>query len=110
MNLISSRRIAQALSAMLFVLSAFSQQAAPTPSIPTTGFDGLDRYRASRIAMFTDDYGQLARYRDDNAALKPLSPDATSPLSQARAVLAFAYPRATFHILPNQPRFVAILL
>jgi lysophospholipase L1-like esterase len=39
------------------------------PAIPTTGFAGLDQYRASPIAMFTDDYGQLARYRDANAAL-----------------------------------------
>jgi lysophospholipase L1-like esterase len=31
---------------------------------------GLDNYRASRIAVFTDDYGQLARYRDANTALK----------------------------------------
>ena len=51
-------------------LAAFAQQSAP-PSIPLTGFAGLDQYRASRIAMFTDDYGQLARYRDANAALKP---------------------------------------
>lgn len=48
---------------------AFAQQSAQTPAIPTTGFAGLDQYRASRIAMFTDDYGQLARYRDANAAL-----------------------------------------
>lgn len=41
----------------------------PTPGIPSTGFAGLDQYRASRIAMFTDDYGQLSRYRDANAAL-----------------------------------------
>ena len=50
---------------------------APLPSsraIPTTGFAGLDQYRASRIAVFTDDYGQLARYRDANAALKPPAP------------------------------------
>ncbi len=39
------------------------------PAIPTTGFAGLDQYRASRIAVFTDDYGQLARYREANAAL-----------------------------------------
>jgi len=44
-------------------------QLVPTPGIPSTGFTGLDQYRASRIAMFTDDYGQLARYRDANAAL-----------------------------------------
>jgi len=52
--------------------SALGQQSAPT--IPTTGFAGLDQYRASRIAVFTDDYGQLARYRDANAALKPPAP------------------------------------
>lgn len=56
-----------------FSLSAFAQQPAP-PSIPSTGFPGLDQYRASRIAVFTDDYGQLARYRDANAALKPPAP------------------------------------
>ncbi len=43
----------------------------PTVTIPTTGFAGLDQYRASRIAIYTNDYGQLARYRDANAALKP---------------------------------------
>ena len=43
----------------------------PAPAIPTTGFAGLDQYRASRIAVFTDDYGQLARYRDADATLVP---------------------------------------
>lgn len=52
---------------VLLSVAAFAQQA--PPSIPTTGFPGLDQYRASRIAMFTDDYGQLARYRDANASL-----------------------------------------
>ena len=54
--------------------SAFSQQAAQPPSIPSTGFAGLDQYRASRIAVFTDDFGQLARYREADAALKPPAP------------------------------------
>jgi lysophospholipase L1-like esterase len=58
----------------LLVISAFSQQAAQPPSIPSTGFAGLDQYRASRIAIFTDDFGQLARYRDANATLKPPAP------------------------------------
>lgn len=53
----------------VFSLCAFSQQA--TPSIPSTGFAGLDQYRASRIAVFTDDYGQLVRYREANAKLGP---------------------------------------
>lgn len=51
----------------LFCLSALAQQ----PSIPPTGFQGLDQYRASRISIFTDDFGQLARYRAANANLKP---------------------------------------
>ena len=52
---------------LLFSVTLLAQQS--PPSIPTTGFTGLDQYRASRIAVFTDDYGQLARYRDGNAKL-----------------------------------------
>src|SRR3954470_16946652 len=62
-------RTAQATLIVLVALSGFAQQSSPAPSIPTTGFAGLDQYRASRIAMFTDDYGQLARYREANAKL-----------------------------------------
>jgi lysophospholipase L1-like esterase len=47
------------------------QQLVPTPGIPPTGFPGLDQYRASRIAMYTDDFGQLARYRHEDAMLAP---------------------------------------
>jgi len=71
--MISSRHF-QALTFVLFALLAVSvlaQQPAEPPSIPSTGFAGLDQYRARRIAVFTDDFGQLARYRDANAALKP---------------------------------------
>jgi lysophospholipase L1-like esterase len=59
-------------AAGLLILSvcALPQQSAEAPTaIPSTGFAGLDQYRASRIAVFTDDFGQLARYRDANAAL-----------------------------------------
>ncbi len=45
------------------------------PSIPNTGFAGLDQYRARRIAVFTDDFGQLLRYRQANAELKPPAAD-----------------------------------
>jgi lysophospholipase L1-like esterase len=67
--------VTQLLVFLLVTVSALGQgtQAAP-PSIPSTGFAGLDQYRASRIAVFTDDYGQLKRYRDANAALKPPAP------------------------------------
>jgi len=52
--------------------SAFAQQ----PAILSTGHPGLDQYRASRIAVFTDDYGQLMRYRGLNGSLRamPLPP------------------------------------
>jgi acyl-CoA thioesterase-1 len=75
-----SPRIFHSLTFILvvFSLAAFAQQSAP-PSIPATGFPGLDQYRASRIAVFTDDYGQLARYRQANAELK-------SPKGQDRVV------------------------
>jgi lysophospholipase L1-like esterase len=60
------------LTALVFILLLTAMASAQQqPAIPTTGHPGLDQYRASRIAVFTDDYGQLARYRDANAALKP---------------------------------------
>jgi acyl-CoA thioesterase I len=75
MHMRSSRNIAQLLSVLVLCFAAFAQQPAPqpapTPSIPTTGFPGLDGYRAKRIAIFTDDFGQLARYREANATLPP---------------------------------------
>ena len=54
-----------------FLLSvvSFAQQAAPP--IPSSGFPGLDQYRASRIAIYTDDFGELKRYREADAALGP---------------------------------------
>jgi acyl-CoA thioesterase I len=61
------RTIFQPLFAILLSLPALAQQ--PAPPIPSTGFPGLDEYRASRISIYTDDFGQLARYRDANAAL-----------------------------------------
>jgi len=59
-------------SAFVFLvlsLASYAQQPAQAPSIPSTGFAGLDQYRASRVAVFTDDYGQLARYRVADAGL-----------------------------------------
>lgn len=70
--MISILRIAAFLSVLTAVVFGFAQQ--PALNIPSTGFAGLDQYRASRIAVFTDDFGQLTRYRDANAALRPLAP------------------------------------
>jgi len=53
--------------AVVLCVSAFAQQA----TVPPTGFPGLDRYRAGNVAMYADDFGQLSRYRDANAALVP---------------------------------------
>jgi lysophospholipase L1-like esterase len=63
------RAIVRPLFAILLSLPALAQQ--PAPPIPSTGSGGLDQYRASRIAIYTDDFGQLARYRQANAALAP---------------------------------------
>jgi lysophospholipase L1-like esterase len=62
----------------LFFLSAtflFAQQT--TVTLPSTGSAGLDGYRASRVATYLNDYGELARYREANATLKPPSPGET---------------------------------
>jgi lysophospholipase L1-like esterase len=61
------RNSANFIHILLLTACTYAQQT--PPSIPSTGFAGLDQYRASRIAVFTDDYGQLARYRDANAKL-----------------------------------------
>jgi lysophospholipase L1-like esterase len=62
------------VAVLFFCAYVFGQQAAQQVTPPSTGHPGLDQYRASRIAIYTDDYGQLARYRDANAALKPPAP------------------------------------
>jgi len=55
--------------AVVLSLPVAAQQAAP--AIPSTGYPDLDRYRASRIAIYTDDFGELTRYREADAALAP---------------------------------------
>jgi lysophospholipase L1-like esterase len=63
------RSISPPLFAILLFLPALAQQ--PALSIPSTGFPGLDEYRASRVSIYTDDFGQLARYREADASLAP---------------------------------------
>ena len=59
------------LSSILILLCAAALAQQAPPSIPTTGSPGLDEYRASRIAIYTDDFGELKRYREADAALTP---------------------------------------
>ncbi len=70
MHLLRDRRLAASLFLVLIPCLALAQQ----PSIPSTGHPDLDEYRVSRIAIYTDDFGELKRYRDANAALAPPTP------------------------------------
>lgn len=58
---------------LLSVLILWQQVTRPS-SPPPTGFLRLDRYRASRVAIYTNDYGELAHYRTANATLKAAAP------------------------------------
>jgi lysophospholipase L1-like esterase len=53
---------------VLLSLSVLAQQTRLTPQ------QALDNYRAKMTPTLRDDFGQLARYRDANAALKPPAP------------------------------------
>ncbi len=58
---------------------AAAQQSSPAlplsaPGARSTGHPGLDQWRASRASMLLDDFGELAHFRDANAALKPPAP------------------------------------
>ncbi|MGH9512980.1 MAG: GDSL-type esterase/lipase family protein [Terriglobales bacterium] len=65
------RPVATIVMGLIFgsIFAVHSAAAQQQPSIPSTGFPGLDQYRASRIAVFTDDFGQLSRYRAANESL-----------------------------------------
>ena len=66
-------RRASILAALIcFAFTALAQQS--RSSIPSTGTPGLDEYRASRLAIYSDDFGELKRYRDADAALAPPAP------------------------------------
>ena len=53
---------------VLLASAAIAQQANWKPS------PGLEHYRNSRTAIFMNDFGELARYRDANARLAPPAP------------------------------------
>ena len=66
-------RIHRLVAAGMLCFSAFGQQPAPAHT-PITGAERLQRWRASRAPMLMDDFGELARYREANAALKAPAP------------------------------------
>src|SRR5690348_13740230 len=55
----------------------FAQQPAPSSQSPqpvpsqSKPLSRLERYRNSRISIYMNDFGELGRYREANAALKP---------------------------------------
>jgi lysophospholipase L1-like esterase len=57
--------------ALLSVASPAQQPPTPAPAQEAKPLTALERYRQSKIPIFMNDYGQLARYRDANDALKP---------------------------------------
>lgn len=63
------------IALVLITAGAFAQAPGPQVTLPSTGYPGLDKYRASRIAVYLNDYGQLARYRDADASLPSPAPN-----------------------------------
>jgi acyl-CoA thioesterase I len=64
---VNLRTVSQIFVALTLSNVVFAQQSAPV--IPSSGFPGLDQYRASRITIYADDFGELKRYREADAAL-----------------------------------------
>ena len=64
------RTVAKFVSVLIVSVSALAQQPGPT----LTPEQALQHYRDSKAAVLRDDFGELARYRDANAALKLPAP------------------------------------
>ena len=72
MRILPVSLVVSLLCALSAPLASQAPASPPAPAaVPPTGFPGLDRYRASRVAVYSDDYGERARYRAANAALPP---------------------------------------
>ena len=57
------------------IAALFAQQPAPlAPAQEPKPTTALERYRQSKILIYMNDYGQIARYRDANAELKLPTP------------------------------------
>ena len=67
---ISAMRCRVVICAVLTLVSLTAPAQQPTP----TAEQALQKYRESKAATLRDDFGELARYRDANATLKPPAP------------------------------------
>ena len=67
---ISAMRCRVVICAVLTLVSLTAPAQQPTP----TAEQALQKYRESKAATLRDDFGELARYRDANAILKPPAP------------------------------------
>jgi lysophospholipase L1-like esterase len=68
-------KIARCMAALaVLLLPALAQQPAPASSPKPSAAQRLNRWRQSRMPVLMDDFGELARYRDANAALAAPAP------------------------------------
>src|SRR5205823_5990935 len=63
-------KITESIFLVLLAFSAFAQQ----PTQPTAAQESLQKWRESKWVILRDDFGELGRYREANAALKPPAP------------------------------------
>lgn len=55
---------------LITIVSAAALAQTPTPTQPSH----FEQWRNSRISLYMNDFGELSRFRDENAALKPPAP------------------------------------
>ncbi|HZE27874.1 MAG TPA: SGNH/GDSL hydrolase family protein [Terriglobales bacterium] len=60
---------------LLLCVGTVAQQPTSPPTKPLTGSERLAQWRNSRVSVYMNDFGELARYRGANAALKPPAPE-----------------------------------
>lgn len=58
------------VSAALALAGFYAYSTRHYHNIPSTGYAGLDKWRASRIDIYTNDFGQLKQYHEDNKKLE----------------------------------------
>jgi lysophospholipase L1-like esterase len=69
-----ARDLVSSLVVMICCICAFAGPSTPSIAKPLTGYERMQLWRQSRLSVYLDDYAELSRYRDANAALKPPAP------------------------------------